>query len=303
MHEFNKLGENLASRSTGMAADLRDHGSALRTSTKQRWLTENMLRIDWSDIRKQRHEFRTGVKWIRRRKYWRYYWVAALLKVYLPANSFKGTKSALLRCPARTHFRIKTRTYSSSWNTEETNRHQHSSDGNLVITKLNSLQVLNTQCPCRDETIKRQNLVHLNRSNEGTSTLSNDIDDCGSMENSVNCDHAGNEATKNVLATTFDNFEVNGAATEASPNLIWGTSWSSSILASWSVMDETSNCRTGQQIQCWRLGRNGKKTRDELLKPHPFPCPRELERRQVSARPLRRGKDRRWLLALEEEAA
>lgn len=47
---------------------------------------------------------------------------------------------------------------------------------------------------------------------------------------------------RNALATTLASFEVNGAATEASPSLIWGTSLSSSRFDSWSVIEETSNC-------------------------------------------------------------
>ena len=43
------------------------------------------------------------------------------------------------------------------------------------------------------------------------------------------------------LAETFDSFEVKGAAQEASPSLIFGTSSSSSIEASLSVIEARSN--------------------------------------------------------------
>ena len=53
---------------------------------------------------------------------------------------------------------------------------------------------------------------------------------------------------RHSLAETLDSFDVNGAAHEASPNLIFGTSSSPSISANLSVMDARSNCRTIETI-------------------------------------------------------
>lgn len=50
---------------------------------------------------------------------------------------------------------------------------------------------------------------------------------------------------ENVLAETLDNLEVKGAAQEASPNLIWGTSWSSSNSESLDVIVVISNFSNG----------------------------------------------------------
>ena len=64
----------------------------------------------------------------------------------------------------------------------------------------------------------------------------------------IMCVTVGNQIYKvdgmrgdDILAETFDNLEVKGAAQEASPNLILGTSSSSSISASLSVIDAKSN--------------------------------------------------------------
>lgn len=50
------------------------------------------------------------------------------------------------------------------------------------------------------------------------------------------------------LAETFDNFDVKGAAQDASPSLIFGTSSSSSISASLSVIELMSNCKDHDQL-------------------------------------------------------
>lgn len=49
-----------------------------------------------------------------------------------------------------------------------------------------------------------------------------------------------------LLAETFDNFEVNGAAHDASPNLIFGGSFSSSRSAIAFVMPAMSNWKKGE---------------------------------------------------------
>ena len=60
----------------------------------------------------------------------------------------------------------------------EANRHEHSSDRDLVVTKLDTIQVLHTETVRRDETVERQDLVHLDRCDERAPTLADDVRDC-----------------------------------------------------------------------------------------------------------------------------
>jgi hypothetical protein len=56
------------------------------------------------------------------------------------------------------------RTHLSPRYAEKTDRHQHSTDGYLIITKLDAIEVLNRQAVRSDEAIQCQDLVHLNSS-------------------------------------------------------------------------------------------------------------------------------------------
>jgi hypothetical protein len=59
----------------------------------------------------------------------------------------------------------------------------------------------------------------------------------------------GKEGREGVLEETLESLDVNGAAHEASPSLILGGSFSSSISASLSVILAKSNCRIPSQSQ------------------------------------------------------
>lgn len=66
-------------------------------------------------------------------------------------------------------------TYLGSGDTQETDTHQHTSNGHLVITKLDAVKVLNRQGIGGDKTIERENLVHLDSGDKSTSTLADDV--------------------------------------------------------------------------------------------------------------------------------
>lgn len=69
------------------------------------------------------------------------------------------------------------RTYLGARNTQETNRHQHTADGDLVITKLDTIKVLHAQTVRRNETVQGEDLVHLNSRDQGTPSLPDDMSD------------------------------------------------------------------------------------------------------------------------------
>jgi hypothetical protein len=64
-----------------------------------------------------------------------------------------------------------------SRDTQETDTHEHTSNGDLVVTKLDTVEVLNGKRIGGDETVEGENLVHLDRGDQGTSALTNDIRD------------------------------------------------------------------------------------------------------------------------------
>ena len=66
-------------------------------------------------------------------------------------------------------------THLSAGDTEEADGHQHAADSHLVITKLDTIEVLHAQAVCSDQAIQRQDLVHLNSSNESATSLSDDV--------------------------------------------------------------------------------------------------------------------------------
>lgn len=108
----------------------------------------------------------------------------------------------------------------------------------MIVTKLDSVEVLNAKTVCRDETVQSQNFVHLNGCDERAAPLPNDMCDWKAVNKSL----VGMMKWKRyVLADTWDNLEVKGAAQEASPSLIFGTSSSPSISAIFSVIEFKSN--------------------------------------------------------------
>lgn len=64
---------------------------------------------------------------------------------------------------------------------EEADRHEHSTDSNLSVTKLDTIQIKNGQGVGRNETVQGQNLVHLNSGNKGTSSLTDDVRDSNNV--------------------------------------------------------------------------------------------------------------------------
>ena len=68
-------------------------------------------------------------------------------------------------------------THLCSRDTQEAHGHQHPGDSHLVITKLDTIQVLHTQAPRRDQAVQREDLVHLDSSNERTTSLADDMRD------------------------------------------------------------------------------------------------------------------------------
>lgn len=59
----------------------------------------------------------------------------------------------------------------------EAHAHQDSRDRHLVVTKLDPLEVLHREGPRRDETVEREDFVHLNRRDERAPSLSDNVDD------------------------------------------------------------------------------------------------------------------------------
>lgn len=59
----------------------------------------------------------------------------------------------------------------------EADRHEHSSNRNLVITKFDAIEIQDAQAVRGDEAIESENLVHLNSRDEGGSSLANDVRD------------------------------------------------------------------------------------------------------------------------------
>jgi hypothetical protein len=68
-------------------------------------------------------------------------------------------------------------TYLGARDTQEADRHEHTSNRHLVVAKLDSVEILHAETVRRDEAVERKNLVHLNRSNESAATLSDNVRD------------------------------------------------------------------------------------------------------------------------------
>ena len=62
-------------------------------------------------------------------------------------------------------------------NTQEAHRHEHPINRNLVIAKLDSIEIQHAQAVCSDETVQSQDLVHLDSGNQGAAALTNDSSD------------------------------------------------------------------------------------------------------------------------------
>ena len=60
---------------------------------------------------------------------------------------------------------------------QETHTHEHTSDGDLIVTEFDTVEVLDRKGVGGDKTVEGENLVHLNRGHKGASTLSDDVRD------------------------------------------------------------------------------------------------------------------------------
>jgi hypothetical protein len=60
---------------------------------------------------------------------------------------------------------------------KKADRHEHTRDRHLVVSELDPIKILHAQTVRRDQTIECEDLVHLDRSDEGAATLSNDMGD------------------------------------------------------------------------------------------------------------------------------
>jgi len=60
-------------------------------------------------------------------------------------------------------------------NAQEANRHQHSADCVLVVSKLDAIEILHAERVGSDEAVESQDLVHLDRRNERTPALADDM--------------------------------------------------------------------------------------------------------------------------------
>ena len=65
-----------------------------------------------------------------------------------------------------------------SGNAQEADAHEHTSDGDLVVAKLDTIEVLDRQRIGGDKTVEGENLVHLDGGDKSTSSLSDDVGDC-----------------------------------------------------------------------------------------------------------------------------
>ena len=60
---------------------------------------------------------------------------------------------------------------------EEANRHENAGNSDLVIAKLDAVEILYRQAVGSDQTVKGKNLVHLNGGYKGASSLADDVGD------------------------------------------------------------------------------------------------------------------------------
>ena len=61
--------------------------------------------------------------------------------------------------------------------TQEADRHEHTSDGHLVVAELNAIEILHAQTVRRDETVQRKDLVHLYCRNQRATALTDNVRD------------------------------------------------------------------------------------------------------------------------------
>ena len=65
-----------------------------------------------------------------------------------------------------------------SRNAQEAHGHQHTSDCDLVVSKLDAVEVLNAQTVGRNQAVESQDLIHLDRGDQSATTLSDNGRDC-----------------------------------------------------------------------------------------------------------------------------
>lgn len=66
-------------------------------------------------------------------------------------------------------------TYLCTRDRQEADTHEDAADGDLTVTKLDTIKVEDTQTVCADQAVQRKNLVHLDGGDKCASSLSDDV--------------------------------------------------------------------------------------------------------------------------------
>ena len=77
---------------------------------------------------------------------------------------------------------VRSHSHLSPGDTQEADGHEHPSDRDLVITELDSIQVLHAETVRRNQAVQSEDLVHLYGGNEGAPSLPNDRSNWGGRD-------------------------------------------------------------------------------------------------------------------------
>jgi hypothetical protein len=72
---------------------------------------------------------------------------------------------------------VDAKSYLGAGDAQEAHAHEHSTDSDLSVAELDTVQVKHTQTVSADQAVQRQNLVHLNSGHESATTLANNVRD------------------------------------------------------------------------------------------------------------------------------
>jgi hypothetical protein len=79
----------------------------------------------------------------------------------------------------------------SARNAEEANRHKHTTDGVLCVTKLDTLKIQDGQGVGGNKTVESENLVHLDSGDKSATTLADDVGDSNDVSE-FGCERGSN---------------------------------------------------------------------------------------------------------------